>query len=79
MQHKVFVESIPDSKNAWEFFRDMDFSIPINYDLSSPENYRSFHKDVFLPVHIARLVHTSKLGACGYKCFGGILSNAIKC
>lgn len=80
MDHKVLVEELPDKADAWSFFRDTDFTLPMEY--RHPSSFKclsSFKKKQFLPVHLGRLVKTfgSGSGSSGYKCFGEILGNYV--
>jgi len=35
MNHKVLVEELPNKTDALTFFRNMDFSLPMDYNTSS--------------------------------------------
>jgi len=74
-KHKLFVKHFPPEDNISELFRNTDFALPIEYSTSDSNYFTSFKKDLFLPVHLARLVLVSHFGACGYKCFSNALGD----
>jgi len=75
--HKVLVNIFPPDNNAYERFRHFDFRIPIEYKASMPNFFASIQKNMFLPVHLARVVPVTHFGACGYKCFSGVLGISL--
>jgi len=62
MHHKVLVKTYSETNDTYDFFHSMDFSIPIEHDLSTEVYCQSFKKEVFLPVHLARLSHSTEPG-----------------
>jgi len=77
-KHKMLVEQLPGERDCLTHFQKTDFTLPIWYDFP-PANYlASFPgQNLFLPVHLARLIQVTHFGACGYKCFSEILGRLV--
>jgi len=73
-KHKMLVQQLPEGFDCHTLFENTDFTLPIFYDFELPNYLGSFSShNIFLPVHLARLVQVTHFGACGYKCFSELL------
>jgi hypothetical protein len=68
-KHKMLIKSFTPEIEMSEFFCNIDFTIPIEYNVSKSNHFTDYKEDCFLPVHLTRLVVASCFGACGYKGF----------
>jgi len=73
-KHKMLVKQMPGKQDCPTLFENTDFTVPLLYDFPITNYLASFSGDnLFLPLHLARLVVVEHFGACGYKCFSDYL------
>jgi len=66
----MFVRQMHGQQDRHTLFQNTDFTVLLLYDFSLTKYLASFSGDnLFLPIHLARLVAVEHFGACGCKWF----------